>query len=209
MNLNFTKEACVDSIDNAISAEKNGADQIELCSRLDLDGLTPSKKLILQTIRRVSIPIKVMVRSRPGNFTYNKNDVNTMLDSIEFCQKNGINDIAFGALNSKRKIDEKIINQIVSKYKGLNITFHKAIDLVDNQINEIKKLLKFNQIKAVLTSGGQKNAVDGQENIKKLSERFKDEIGIIAAGSITNKNIKKIHKTLGLKIYHGKKIVDS
>ena len=209
MNLNFTKEACVDSIDDAINVEKNGADQIELCSRLDLDGLTPSKKLILQTIRRVSIPIKVMIRSRPGNFTYNQNDVNTMLDSIEFCQKNGVNDIAFGALNSNRKIDEKIINQIVSKYTGLNITFHKAIDLVDNQINEIQKLLKFNQIKAVLTSGGQKNAVDGQENIKKLSERFKDEIDIIAAGSITNKNIKKIHKTLGLKIYHGKKIVDS
>ena len=209
MNLNFTKEACVDTIDNAISVEKNGADQIELCSRLDLDGLTPSKKLILQTIRRVSIPIKVMIRSRPGNFTYNQNDVNTMLDSIEFCQKNGINDIAFGALNSNMKIDEKTINQIVSKYTGLKITFHKAIDLVDNQINEIQKLLKFNQIKAVLTSGGQKNAVDGQENIKKLSERFKDEIDIIAAGSITNKNIKKIHKTLGLKIYHGKKIVDS
>lgn len=209
MNLNFTKEACVDSIGDAINVEKNGADQIELCSRLDLDGLTPSKKLILQTIRKVSIPIKVMIRSRPGNFTYNQDDVNTMLDSIEFCQKNGINEIAFGALNSKRKIDEKIINQIVSKYTGLNITFHKAIDLVDNQINEIQKLLKFNQIKAVLTSGGQKNAVDGQENIKKLFERFKDEIDIIAAGSITNKNIKKIHKTLGLKIYHGKKIVDS
>ena len=209
MNLNFTKEACVDSINDAIRVEKNGADQIELCSRLDLDGLTPSKKLILQTIRRVSIPIKVMIRSRPGNFTYNQNDVNTMLDSIEFCQKNGINEIAFGALNSNRKIDEKIINQIVSKYTGLNITFHKAIDLVDNQINEIQKLLKFNQIKAVLTSGGQKNAVDGQENIKKLFERFKDEIDIIAAGSITNKNIKKLHKTLGLKIYHGKKIVDS
>ena len=209
MNLNFTKEACVDNIDDAINVEKNGADQIELCSKLDLDGLTPSKKLILQTIRRVSIPIKVMIRSRPGNFTYDQNDFNTMLDSIEFCQKNGINEIAFGALNSNMKIDEKIINQIVSKYTELNITFHKAIDLVDNQINEIKKLLKFNQIKAVLTSGGQKNAVDGQENIKKLSERFKDEIDIIAAGSITNKNIKKIHKTLGLKIYHGKKIVDS
>ena len=209
MNLNFTKEACVDNIDDAINVEKNGANQIELCSKLDLDGLTPNKKLILQTIKRVSIPIKVMIRSRPGNFTYNQNDVNTMLDSIEFCQKNGINEIAFGALNSKRKIDEKIINQIVSKYTGLNITFHKAIDLVDNQINEIQKLLKFNQIKAVLTSGGQKNAVDGQENIKKLSERFKDEIDIIAAGGITNKNIKKIHKTLGLKIYHGKKIVDN
>ena len=73
MNLNFTKEACVDNIDAAINVEKKGADQIELCSRLDLDGLTPSKKLILQTIKRVSIPIKVMIRSRPGNFIYNQN----------------------------------------------------------------------------------------------------------------------------------------
>ena len=209
MNLNFTKEACVDNIDDAINVEKNGANQIELCSRLDLDGLTPSKKLILQTIRKVSIPIKIMIRSRPGNFTYSPNDVNTMLESIEFCQKNGINDIAFGALNSNRKIDEKIIEQIVSKHTELSITFHKAIDLVDNQINEIKKLLKYSQIKAILTSGGQKNAIDGKENIKKLFERFKDEIDIIAAGKITKKNIKEIHKLLRLKIYHGKKIVDS
>lgn len=209
MNLNFTKEACVDNIHDAINVEKNGADQIELCSRLDLDGLTPSKKLILQTIRGVSIPIKVMIRSRPGDFTYNQDDINTMLDSIKFCLKNGINDIAFGALNSKRKIDEKNINQIISSYKELNITFHKAIDLVDNQIDEIKKLLKFNQIKAILTSGGQKNAIEGQENIKKLFECFKNKIDIIAAGKITNKNITKIHNTLGLKIYHGKKIVNN
>ena len=209
MNLNFTKEACVDNIHDAINVEKNGADQIELCSRLDLDGLTPSKKLILQTIRAVSVPIKVMIRSRPGDFTYNQDDINTMLDSIRFCLKNGINDIAFGALNSKRKIDEKNINQIISRYKKLNITFHKAIDLVDNQIDEIKKLLKFNQIKAILTSGGQKNAIEGQENIKKLFECFKNKIDIIAAGKITNKNITKIHNTLGLKIYHGKKIVNN
>ena len=209
MNLNFTKEACVDNIHDAINVEKNGADQIELCSRLDLDGLTPSKKLILQTIRAVSVPIKVMIRSRPGDFTYNQDDINTMLESIRFCLKNGINDIAFGALNSKRKIDEKNINQIISRYKELNITFHKAIDLVDNQIDEIKKLLKFNQIKAILTSGGQKNAIEGQENIKKLFECFKNKIDIIAAGKITNKNITKIHNTLGLKIYHGKKIVNN
>ena len=209
MNLNFTKEACVDNIHDAINVEKNGADQIELCSRLDLDGLTPSRKLILQTIRKVSIPIKVMIRSRPGNFTYNQDDINTMLDSIDFCQKNGINDIAFGALNSKRKIDEKNINQIVSKYKRLNITFHKAIDLVDNQIDEIKRLFKFKQIKAILTSGGQENAIKGQKNIKKLFERYKNKIDIIAAGKITNKNIIKIHNSLGLKIYHGKKIVNN
>ena len=40
------KEACVDTLKDAIEAEKNGADRIELCSRLDLEGLTPEKILI-------------------------------------------------------------------------------------------------------------------------------------------------------------------
>ena len=40
------KEVCVESLEDAVIAEKNGANRIELCGRLDLDGLTPSRKLI-------------------------------------------------------------------------------------------------------------------------------------------------------------------
>ena len=39
-------EFCVTSIEGAIAAEQFKADRIELCSRLDLDGLTPSLNLI-------------------------------------------------------------------------------------------------------------------------------------------------------------------
>ncbi len=39
-------EACVESLNEAILAEKLGAHRLELCSRLDLDGLTPDYNLI-------------------------------------------------------------------------------------------------------------------------------------------------------------------
>ena len=48
--MQIIKEVCVDSLIDAICAQKNGADRIELCSRLDLDGLTPEKELIKKTI---------------------------------------------------------------------------------------------------------------------------------------------------------------
>ena len=47
-----------------MNAEIRGADRIELCSRLDLDGLTPSKELVKRLVSDLTIPIKVMVRPR-------------------------------------------------------------------------------------------------------------------------------------------------
>jgi len=46
--MQIIKEVCVDSYKDAIQVESNGADRIELCSRLDLDGVTPSNDLLLR-----------------------------------------------------------------------------------------------------------------------------------------------------------------
>ena len=76
------KEACVETFDEAILAEKKGADRVELCSRLDLDGLTPERKLIEEVLGSLNIPIKVMIRPRSGNFSYDDQELHKMRDDI-------------------------------------------------------------------------------------------------------------------------------
>ena len=44
-NNNLILEACVETLEESMRAEQNGADRLELCSRLDLDGLTPDVDL--------------------------------------------------------------------------------------------------------------------------------------------------------------------
>ena len=61
--MQIIKEVCVDSLEDAIKAEKNGANRIELCGRLDLDGLTPSRDLIRNAVSILKIPIRVMILS--------------------------------------------------------------------------------------------------------------------------------------------------
>ena len=55
------KEACVEGYQEAMLAEKLGADRIELCSHLDRDGLTPERETIIDVLRSISIPIKIMI----------------------------------------------------------------------------------------------------------------------------------------------------
>ena len=66
--MQIIKEVCVDSYEDAASVESNGADRIELCSRLDLDGITPSNDLLLRVHPDLKIPIRVMVR--PVSYTH-------------------------------------------------------------------------------------------------------------------------------------------
>ena len=66
---NICLEACVETLEEAILAEKKGANRLELCSRLDLDGLTPNLNLTKKVMKKISIPIKVMIRERDGKVT--------------------------------------------------------------------------------------------------------------------------------------------
>ena len=50
-NNSIIKEACVETVKEAILAEKRGADRIELCYRLEYDGLTPAKNIIEKSIK--------------------------------------------------------------------------------------------------------------------------------------------------------------
>ena len=80
--MNLIKESCVETYDEAMNAEIRGADRIELCSRLDLDGLTPSKELVKRLVSDLTIPLKVMVRPRKGDFCYSNEEINQMHDDI-------------------------------------------------------------------------------------------------------------------------------
>jgi len=203
----YVKEACVESLQEAIQAEQNGADRLELCSRLDLDGLTPNKDLIKDVINTVGIPVKVMIRPRKGNFIYSSYELELMKKDILFCKKNNVFGVVFGILESSKTIDIRATNYLASFAEGLDITFHKAIDKVEDIFREVKRLNKVSLIKNILTSGGKGNAKEGSSIIVEIHKNFFHDCNIIAAGSITEKNLDEIHDRLKLNEYHGRKIV--
>ena len=63
-------EVCAESYEYAVKAEKAGADRIELCKDLHLDGLTPDYESAKRTIDLLNIPVFVLIRPRGGDLRF-------------------------------------------------------------------------------------------------------------------------------------------
>src|SRR5512140_2244412 len=98
-------EICCSSIDDAIEAERGGADRVELCSALFLGGLTPSLGTLLEAKARLRIPIMFMVRPRSGGFCYTEAEFASMLRDAEAAVAHGAEGVVFGILKENGEID--------------------------------------------------------------------------------------------------------
>ena len=200
------REVCVDSIDQAKEAERLGADRLELCSNLHLDGLTPKIDDVYKVIKTIKIPLKVMVRCRGGNFIYDDSEIFKMEKEIDLLKSIGVQEIVTGALTKSNYIDQNLTRRLVYRAFPMKVTFHKAIDYTHDMLDQINILSKIKGINSILTSGGAKNASEGVDKINKIINKFGDRFRIIAAGSITNKNLEILSKEIKTNEFHGKKI---
>ena len=200
-------ECCVESLSEALIAEKRGADQLELCSDLANDGLTPDTVLAEKILETISIPLKVMIRHRKGDFFYNKSDISIIRNQINSMKLIGIKHIVFGSLTHLNRINLEQIKMVSELAYPMSVTYHKAIDLSENFFEDTELLLQFKNVKSLLTSGQASSAEKGYLTLKRLLADFGKNIKIISAGRITDKNLNKIHNMIRGRYYHGRKIL--
>ena len=201
------KEACVETFEGAILAEKLGANRIELCSDLANDGLTPSFDLMKKTCFTLKIPVMLMIRPRAGNFVYSNEEIRKMKSDIDQARNAGASGVVFGLLTKKNVID-KVNTRLLAEYaQPLPVTFHKAIDELENPVEGVIELLKIKNIKRILTSGGKPTAMEGFATIKEMIKTAGDNTIILVAGKVLDSNIHEIQKLTGANEFHGRRIV--
>lgn len=84
-------EVCVETSEACIKALRSGASRIELCSRLDLGGMSPSLELVKEVMLQMSLeegpkgklPLMIMVRLSGPSFFYSDHTVDLMCDYID------------------------------------------------------------------------------------------------------------------------------
>lgn len=194
-------EVCVDSFKSLKTAKEAGADRIELCSALNIGGLTPSYGLMKQAKEIEDIEIFVMIRPRSGDFLYNDTEFETMRNDIELVKKMGFHGIVTGILLENGKIDLNRMKELVELAKPLKVVLHRAFDDAQSPEKNIHELIDMGVIR-ILTSGQRKNALEGAHYIANLQKEYGDKITIMPGAGINGENIEKIHRIVNCSHYH-------
>jgi copper homeostasis protein len=210
--MKLTLEACIETLEEAVYASNNGAHNVEVCSRLDLDGLTPSISLVDDIERNTSLGQNIMIRSRAGDFNYTESEILSMISQIETFKLRKVTGFVFGATKISPMndvgLDLETINRIAEASLPYPLTIHKAIDVCSDILLECQLLENCHyNIKYVLTSGGKATALEGKETIKSMQEILSPKINVIAAGKVTPDLIGYLHQYCDVSYFHGKKIV--
>lgn len=194
-------EVCIDSIESAKNAIEGGAQRLEVCASLELDGLTPDIELV-RAIRNMSdIPMHVMLRPRSGNFVYSHNDKALVINQLKRFKNEAIQGFVFGALTTDYQVDEDLCIQIRDLVVDKQLVFHRAIDYSSSYFDALETIIQI-QYDEVLTSGHESTALKGMNNLIKAKKLSKGSINILAGGGINAKNAQLLIQK-GINRLHG------
>ena len=195
-------EVCTGNLASVIAAVEGGAERIELCSALSLDGLTPSIGL-LKYVRKTFplLKIHVLIRSCEGGFVYTKDDLDTMLLDIHEASSYA-DGIVCGALTQEGDIDTEALRLMVEASEGKPFTFHRAFDKCRNPQEALEQIIEAG-CKRILTSGQQPSAEQGIPLLHELNKQANGRIIIMPGGGVNEKNARLILDQTGCIEIHG------
>ncbi len=204
---NMELEACVETFEEAMEAWQRGATRIELCADLSQDGLTPAAAVLQKTCASLPIPVMAMVRPRGGDFVYSPAEVAQMEEEIARVKTLGAAGIVLGLLTPGNRVDVENTRRLAEAARPLPVTFHKAIDRMEDPAEGVRQLRTIPGISRILTSGGKITAREGVPKIREMIAEAGDRIIILVAGRVTSENLAEIRQLTGAAEFHGRKIV--
>lgn len=198
----ITLEVCVDNVHGLAAALEGGADRIELCSALDIGGLTPTAGL-LRAASGGPVPVVAMIRPRGGDFCFDDMETQQMLDEIDAVAAAGLQGVVLGASLPDGRLDRRTLEKLVRRAAdhGLRRTLHRAIDLCPDLALATRLAIDLG-FERILSSGGARSAPEGMDGLQRCFEAAAGRIAIMPGAGISAGNVNLLRARLPLTDVH-------
>ncbi|SFJ00531.1 copper homeostasis protein [Phyllobacterium sp. CL33Tsu] len=200
-------EICVDSPEGLAAAIAGGADRIELCSALEVGGLTPTPGLIGQAAVAL-IPIYAMIRPRPGHFVYGEADIDAMLREIDAMRSAGLAGVVFGANHADGTLDHATLERLIRQCDGFGVTLHRAFDLVPDLDEAVETAVELG-FERILTSGRALTGIEGIDDLERTFARADGRIKVMPGSGVNIGNVETLLKRIPFTEIHSSGSVDA
>jgi len=194
-------EIIATTLKDALEIEAGDAHRVELVSALSEGGLTPSYGLIQAVVKGVQIPVNVMIRPHSSGFIYTDDEIELMKKDIEIARDLGAKGVVLGVLTEENEIDFEKLESLLSVCKGLDVTFHRAIDETD-VVRSVEQLSRYKEITTILTSGGLSAPLKDNAVLIKKMIACAGHIDILLGGGLTLENVAVIKTQTGAQHFH-------
>jgi copper homeostasis protein len=174
----------------AIAQECN-VSRIELCDNYQVGGITPSIDNFSLARKNFEGPIMVMIRPQAGSFVYDDKILNQMLEEIKTFDELGAEGFVFGCLTSDNNVNTLQLEQLVNAADKKPVTFHRAIDEVNDYEKGIQDLIRCG-VTSVLTTGKMKSALEGKGVINQMINKYGTQLNFIAGGGVRSNNVEDL-----------------
>lgn len=183
-------EICVADAESLAAAIAGGADRIELCSALELGGLTPAPGL-MRLAAKAPIPVYAMVRPRSGDFVFSSDELDVMRADIDTIRSAGMAGAVIGASRRDGTLDDDMLRHLGDHAQGLGLTLHRAFDLVPDFAAAVETAIGLG-IERILTSGGARSAPEGIAALRFINDAARGRISVMPGGGLTAQNVREL-----------------
>jgi copper homeostasis protein len=196
----LTLEVCVTTADEAVVAVASGADRLEVCSTLEVGGITPSPGTWAEIRAAVSVPLVVLIRPRPGNFISTPGEFRTICRDADWFLAAGAAAVVCGVLGEDGRLAAGRCRELV-KLSGGRAVLHRGFDLLPDLYTGLRTAIDVGFAR-VLTSGGAGSAAGGAGTIRGLIAAAAGTIDVLPGGGIKPENVAEVVRVTGCDQVH-------
>lgn len=177
-------EVCTHSVESAVSAERGGAMRLELCANLMIGGTSPDEDLFRMVRERVSVPVRVLLRPRCGDFLYTESEFELLCRQVKRFAALGADGIVIGVLTPEGDLDEERMAKLISLAGGCGVTLHRAFDVCRDPFAALETAKRLG-VDTILTSGQQADCTAGADLLRALVAKAGEDVQILVGAGVT------------------------
>lgn len=185
---------------DAERAEAGGAHRLEVASSL-ADGMSPEPALVGQVRRATSLPIRVVLRLRPGYGTDGA-EVARLKGLLSSYRAVGADGVVLGFLNAHTEVDTSVVAEIIRGHSDLRWTFHRAVDACISSNRAWRDLRGLPGLDQVLTAGSARSVSEGLDDLvaRARGDEFARAV-IMAGGGLLPEHVPWLVRA-GIRAFH-------